>query len=279
MLGVVLLFLMILSSQTLGLSKAGFDFTLSNLALQQFFFYTGPAVGYLVGILILFFVAHFMFKEGFGRSVLFNSPGESPALPTSIFKNSFRLFFISFIIFSGLGLYSSYTHQSIVFTGVGTLQHQFSATDNLIYSALIIPAAENLGAAFLIASLVFLLLYLSKKYSWGKESFTVLSWILIPLATSVFGFLNHLLRYSSSEVALTSVVIFWFIGGLLTVISGSYIPFWCLHICNNLFFSLSTQFSNENVLLWTIGLEIVLIVLFVVFFIINKKPKEDTLSV
>jgi hypothetical protein len=178
-------------------------------------------------------------------------------------------------VFSALGLYSSYTGQSVVFTGVGTLQHQFSPTDNLIYSALIVPAAENLGAAFLIASLVFLLKFLSKKYSWDKSSFTILCWTLVPTFTAIYGYLNHLLRYSSSDVALTSVLMFWFIGGLITIISGSFIPFWVLHICNNLFFSLAVQFSNDNILIWTIVVEVVMIILFYILFMNKKKQLPD----
>lgn len=274
LLGAFLILFMVAGSQTIGLSRKGFDFNVTNLALSRFFFYIAPAISYLIGIIILFIVELIITKgdSSYGNSLAFNSPGESPSLEVDLFKGGFKVFLFSLILFSALGLYGAINHQT--FTGVGTLENQFSPTDELLYSSLLIPAAENLGSAFIIAFLIFGIRWLARKNEWDSGSFKILAWVSIPFVTAVYGVLNHLLRYSSSDVALMSVFIFWFVGGLLTITTGSFYSFWVLHICNNLFFSLGGLFASDNIIIGTVVVEIMLIALFLYLFVFRRKSKQ-----
>ena len=84
---------------------------------------------------------------------------------------------------------------------------------------------------------------------------------------------NHILRYGISDFNLVYVFLFWTIGGLITVITGSFIPFWVMHINNNLFIDLKTYFTSDAVTTWAAIAIIVLIILFVILYARKKKNK------
>src|SRR5678816_3490268 len=88
--------------QTLGLSKGGFSIT---EILQQFFFYVGPGIGFLLGIIALT-IATTILKKGdakYGDGLGFDSAGELPHWRLPFFKNKFQLLLACIIIFSILG--------------------------------------------------------------------------------------------------------------------------------------------------------------------------------
>lgn len=244
-LSAILIFFMVLLSQTLGLGKTGFD---TEAVFKQFVFYIGPAIAFLVGILIIFFF-ELKTKEGdsqYGSGICYADQGESPSIP--FFKNytSFQLFLISTIIFGTMGMFALLTGQA-AFTGVGTIAQQFTAVDSLLFSSALVPAAENLGSAFLIAFLLFALRKYSRKNNLNKENFLIFSFVLIPIIAGLYGLSNHLLRYGSQESSLIVVFFFWTFGALITLITGSFIPFWCMHIFNNFFYDLARFASNESI--------------------------------
>ena len=101
----VLLFIMLIIPQTIGLGKSGFE--VSEI-LNQFFFY-GISIGFLVGIL-LYYVVEVLIKKGdatYGNNLGFTSQGDEPSLPFFKRFSTLQLFFIFFILFSFLGLFSS----------------------------------------------------------------------------------------------------------------------------------------------------------------------------
>ena len=266
-LSAVIIFVMVLTSQAVGLGGTGFD---SQEILQQFWFYVGPAIGYLLGIIVLFII-EMIITEGdsqYGNSLCFNSPGELPAVNLKIFTDWRKLTLISVILFSIMGVYAAFTRQT--FTGIGTLSQQFTLSNSLLYKGALIPAAENLGAAFGFAFFLFILRYYARKWNWGKAAFIVSAVFLALISFAAYGWINHLLRYQNVEIAMFNVLLFWMVGGLITVLSGSFIPFWIMHICNNLFYELSQHFTNEMIAIFTGAFVIGLGVLYVMLFIRRK---------
>lgn len=264
-LSAILIFIMVLVPQFIGLSQEGFT---EEETLKQFFFYSTSGVAFLVGILLLF-LAELIIKKGdatYSNSYAFVSPGEGTS--PSFFKNfSFlKLFLLSLILFSILGYFLvAVPNQS--FTGIKFITQQFDVVDSILYSAALVPIAENLGAAFVIAFCFFILRYFARKNNWSRATFFSLSWFIIPIAVAIISVGNHLLRYSGSEISILYVFIFWAIGAIITLLSGSFIPFAVMHFANNFFIDMRRFFSNEVLLIW---FGIGLIVLVIIYYLLYK---------
>lgn len=259
--------IMVLTSQMIGLGRTGFD---SQEILQQFWFYVGPGLGYLLGIFILY-ISELTIREGdkkYGDSLCYNDGGQVPAVPLKIFKDWKRLILLSTIIFSILGMYAAFTNTT--FTGIGAIEQQFTVGDTLIFKGALIPAAENLGAAFLFAFVLFLWRYLCRDKKLPVGLFIGGAIILALLTFAFYGYINHIMRYENLELAMATVLGFWTVGGLVTVLTGSFIPFWIMHICNNLFYELGKHYTNEVIGLWTGGFVIALGLMYVLLFIRRK---------
>ena len=61
-------------------------------------------------------------------------------------------------------------------------------------------------------------------------------------------------------------------GGLLTALTGSFIPFWVMHLTNNLFMDLKRFTSNELVFVY-IGVTIIIFI--GLYFLIYRSKKEQ----
>jgi hypothetical protein len=269
----VLLFIMVLVSQSVGLAGTGFD---TAAILNQFYFYVAPGIGFLLGIIAVFAIEMFITKgdEKYGSSILFAEPGEDPSLPFFKKIGLLHMFVLSLIVFGVLGLLNFVGTQTI-FTGVGVLAHQFTPATNILYSSTLIPASENAGLAFLLSFVIFGYRFVARKLKMSKGNFQIFLYLLVPLSAGLYGTTNHILRYGSSDLNLFVVFVFWAIGGLLTLVTGNFIPFWVLHIMNNLFYDLGLYFSNELVLIYTIATLIALIAIYLVFFFGATKRTGD----
>jgi len=266
-LAAVIIFVMVLVSQTIGLGRTGFD---TRSYLEQFWFYVGPGLGFLFGIFILY-VCELAIKEDdkkYGDSLCFNSPGRVPAAPLGIFKDWRKLVLLSLIVFSVLGVYAAFTNTT--FTGIGNVEQQFTVVDSLIFKGALIPPAEKLGAAFAFAFVLFLWRYACREFNWPRGLFIAVSILLALMVFASFGYLNHIMRYETVEIALFTVLLFWTVGGLLTALSGSFIPFWIMHIANNLFFELGKHYTNQIVAVWTGGFVILLGLTYILLFVRRK---------
>ena len=266
-----LILVMISAPQTVGLAAKGFDTTET---LQQFFFYSASGIAFLIGILILFTIEFIIVKDDstYGNSLAFNSPTESLALIKT--KKFLTLFLGSIVVFGLLGLFAVFTRQN-TFTGIGVLEQQFTPVSSLIFTSLLIPASENLGAAFIIAFAFFGLRWIARKRNLSRGNFVGFVY-LIPLLVGFYGVANHLLRYGASEISLLGVFMFWTIGGVITIMTYSFIPFWVMHISNNLFFDLQRFYANEAILIWTGAAIVIVSILFILT--LRKGKKEAIIS-
>ena len=69
-------------------------------------------------------------------------------------------------------------------------------------------------------------------------------------------------------------MVFWFVGGLITTITGSVIPFLIMHDINNFYFKLSKLFSNDIVTFLTFTAIGILTALFIFVYIKTKNKVE-----
>jgi len=178
-----------------------------------------------------------------------------------------QLAFLSFILFAIFGLIATLSAQES-FTGLAVLPQQFTAGSSLLFSTALVVVSENLGAAFTIAFLFFLLRVVSRKTNLSSTNFKIFALFLFPLIVGLVGLGNHLLRYSNSEIAKLTVFFFWTIGGLITVLVGSFIPFAMMHAANNVFFDLRRFFANDTIVMYTI---FILAGLTIAYFLIYHK--------
>ena len=248
-LSVVLLAIVVLSSFTFSLAKGGFD---EAKIFDEFIFRISITTAFLLGTLIVLGIELYVNKgdNKYGDAVAFSSQGEKPSW--SFFKrfSGTQLFLGSLIIFSSLGLLNFALVGQSTYTGVGLLEtQQFTATDSLIFSSLTTPASENLGSAFIIA--IFLLFFrkFARKYNLSEGTFVFLSILLGMLIVGLFGLTWHIWAYGGSDLSLMVVFFFWAIGGFITLITGTFIPFWVMHIVNNFLVDVSRFLSNDFVLI------------------------------
>jgi len=263
-LSAMLLFIMALLSQTIGLSAGGFD---SDEILTQFFFYIGPGIAFLLGILLLFVAGIIITKDDvkYGYdSLAFADQGEKPAF--SLFKDftSLQILILSIIFFSILGILTFSIKQES-FTGLRMLEQQFTIVGSVLFSSTLIPISENLGASFLIALSLFGLRFYARKKNLSSANFTGFAYFII-LLVGIYGVANHSLRYSGSDIALWTVFLFWAFGAVMTLITGSFIPFLVMHATNNLFIDLGRFFSNENLFIYFGIYVFILIVIYALLY-------------
>lgn len=256
-------FLTFLVPQSIGLGAGGFD---EKLVLEQFSFYLAGGI-FMIFIVFGFFMESII-KKGdgkYGSSIAFSSLGENPA--QSFFKrfSQLQVAFLSVIIFGVLGLFAFITRQE-TFTGIGTIEQQFTPQAQLLFSTFLVPGAENLGLALVIVASLLLLRFIARKVNMDKTTFVILATFVIPIIGAFYWLINHLLRYSGQDLNLVKVFLFGWVQSLLTIVTGSFIPAWILHQSNNLFFDLQRLFSSETVLITTIFVMIGIIALYSFIF-------------
>lgn len=273
--GAFLILIGILIPQTLGLSQAGFD---DPKTLSLYYFYTIPIAAFTLGIILLFVAGLYISKDKkYGDSVLFFSSGQFPSAQGKIFKRTFLISMISVAFFSiFLGVIPKVSNfEFLGVTGVQVLEQQFTVGGNILFSNSLVPIAENLAIAFLAAIFITSFKYYAAKNNMKPINYRIILIASVILIFTLFGYLNHLLRYSDSDFSLFSVALFWFIGGVLTTVTGSFIPFWVMHILNNVFIDTS-NFFGRDVTLATSGIFLVLSIVFIIITIARGKPKNIT---
>lgn len=256
--------------QMIGLGAGGFD---TEKVLTQYGFYLSGGL-FLVAVSAFLLGLHFWNKGNeYGDSVAFVSQGRFPSLGFFSKFTSFQLILLSSIIFLIFGMFIISTGQT-TFTGLRVLEHQFTPIGSVSYSALLIPLSENFGAAAVIAASIVLLTFFAYRYSVSRGNYRMLVLLGVPVITGLYGYVNHLLRYGSSDISLMVVFVFWFVGGLITVMVGSFIPFWIMHLVNNLLFDLQRFFASDTIRIYFIVIIILLSVIYAYLYVYRPKVKQ-----
>lgn len=281
-LAAIIIAIMILIPQSLGLGKGGFE---NELAFRQYVFYVQTGIGLLVGILILFVIEYLILNKDkeYGSSILFNSQGEFPSVGLFSRFSYIQLILLSIIFFFILGFLSFLSTQQTFFglaeTGIGSLPQQFTPVDNFVYTLSLVPVSENIGLAFVLALGIVLFRYFARKYNMQKINFRIFCFFGGTLLAGLYGVINHLLRYSTSDISIVKVFSFWAICGFLTVVTGTFIVAWIMHIVNNAFVDIKHLFSNDIIIIVSIVILLILIILYLWIYGLKLQPKQEVMKV
>ncbi|NOZ47395.1 MAG: hypothetical protein GXO79_11525 [Chlorobi bacterium] len=245
----------------IGFLEKGFD---SAEIITQYTVYASVSVAFMA-IFMLWLYAKKL-NSSYGNSLFFASKGESPSIPFFKRFSYPQLILGSTVIFGFLFLIVSQLKET-AFTGFKVVQQQFTPGASIVFSAFLVPSPENAVLGALIAGLAVTMMTLGKKYHWSKANYNGFIYLLIPLAGGALGLGMHLLRYGANTWNLYVVFGFWTVLALLSVMTGTFVVGWILHVMNNLFFDLKIYFSNETVFL--IGFA-VLVLLAILYFTLYK---------
>jgi|GEM_PF-5752787 len=247
-------------------------------------FYLGYAALLLLGVVACKIVGLFIFgkKDEDIEGAISHDPEQSLLGNLRILRNPFLLTFFCIIIFSLLGWLASINQEFFgKFYGLGIVpeySQQFTKGADIFFSMYPASPTETLGAIFLISLVGIVLGVLVKKEKLSKTMFNIL---FIPIGTFfclVYGLINHALRYGFSQVAMSSVAFFWTLGGLLTTLSGSFIPFLIMHDINNFYYKFAKLFSSTIVTGLTFAVIGIMIGVFLIVYFKRRAKRKNATS-
>jgi hypothetical protein len=153
---------------------------------------------------------------------------------------------LSFIVFPAIFFLANQI--KILGKGIFGLQfipQQFSKIDSLIVNTLQIPITENLFLAAAIGFILTVVTLLAVYYKWDKIKTIQYKYIIVVVSSLILGMLWHKTAYPNSDIAIIVVGIFWAIGGLISLVTGSMIPFIAMHMSNNFFIDFAQLYTND----------------------------------
>ena len=273
-LSVISIVTMVLIPMLTGFGAGGFE---SEAVLRKFWTYVGPGIAFLLGIIAVYIVNRlWLDDEVYGNSVLMYSPDEPPSVLSLLGKKGdigiFQMFLISLIIFNILSIFASLTHTFYL----GIPQQQFTKFADVSAGTEPASTAENLGAIFVMSIVLLLLKRFAKKTGMSKAIFILLAIILLTVSCMTYGFINHMMRYQSSDEKMIKVLGFWAVGGFITAISGNAIPFYVMHALNNFYYKIGEIYSSDIVIILSVITTIILIFVFILSLAFKTRNLTET---
>lgn len=122
---------------------------------------------------------------------------------------------------------------------------QFTKVDSLIINTLQIPITENLFLAAAIGFIATIITLLAIYYKWDKNTATQYKYIAVVIGSFILGVLWHLTAYPNSDQVILVVGFFWAIGGLISLATGSMIPFIAMHMANNFTLDFQQLYASD----------------------------------
>ncbi len=163
----------------------------------------------------------------------------------------FRIFAYSIIIFGALGIAQILLPQLQV-VGIPQLQvQQITVTNTVLFTAFVPGWSETMTILFVLFFLCGVLAFFTSKLNDKKLAMLLFFLIALTGVSLVIALVwagIHNVVYGNSEAALLATLIFGYIGSVLTIITGTFIPFFVWHVMNNLFAVLAKLVSiNEDI--------------------------------
>lgn len=182
-----------------------------------------------------------------------------------------RLLIASLIFFSLFGLLSVYTNTFV--TAIPVVEQEVTQTGELTLATEPAASSETLFFVFLLSLMISIAAWMQEKYKWSTSVFWVAVFIIVIINGALFTGL-HLARYGAEESALVSNMIFGTAGSGMTVLTGSIIPFYAWHFCNNLFFKANDMFADDAILAVTLSIMILSALIYGIYSFARRKRKE-----
>lgn len=188
----------------------------------------------------------------------------------NFFKRGFLLLIISLILFGILSFVGAVFAQSAVGNIIYplspvTFQQQVAPYAETYFSFYNAPA-ENAFLYIILAFIVTIELFIARKIQISRK----ITYFIMILPNAIFaGFIwlkIHALVTGGDQVQTLAHYFFGFNGALMTMLTGSIIPFDVYHIFNNLFNNIKGNFGNEALLILSGMLFGVIVLLFFIWF-------------
>lgn len=188
----------------------------------------------------------------YGDSIGFYGIRQKPAF--KFFRNfsAIQLTLLSLITFSSLFLMANLLKLG-GFTGLRVLPQQFSKTQSLLFSTLLIPVSENLLLGAVIALYVLGLTVLAIKFNWTVSDYLIYLFVGLFLVAGTTGVIWHNTAYPSSDVAKYVIFFFWGLGAVISVAVGLFFIFLVMHMTNNFFIDFARLYSSDALITLMIG--------------------------
>lgn len=260
-----LIFIGYFTPQLIAFAAKGYD---TQSVINQANIYQGLLIGGLLAIILCWVIEKFLLKGDnlYGSSILFSSQGEFPSIESFKKFRSIQLTHLSLVFFGAIFGFA-WILRTGTLTGVTKLEQQFTPAANFLFSSFLVAASENIfWMAILVIILTLFIRPLARKQNWSSGNFRGLTAILFIIGGAVLGVLLHLFRYRSSDISIGTVAIFWGIGGLLTFIVGSAIPFLVMHFFNNTMLDINGIFSNDTVVILIFGIYLVILISYLIIW-------------
>lgn len=196
--------------------------------------------------------------------------GEKPAIPFFRRFSAVQLTLISLIFFGILFLIAN-SFELGGFTGLRVLPQQFTPTQSLLFSTLLIPAPENLLLGAIISLFALGLTLFAMKIKMPPKEYATYLFIGLFVLGATFGIIWHRTAYPTSDISSVVIGLFWGLGAVICVGVGSFIPFWVMHSLNNFFIDFSRLYTSD-LLLYFMGF--VILGLVILYGYIYRKNGE-----
>jgi MFS family permease len=148
--------------------------------------------------------------------------------PMRFSKSMLRLFIISILFFGLICIFKT-------FTSIPNLTFQITPSMSVFFSAEPASFSETMMIIFVLSLLLGLNAYLVSKFKLPTFVYWLITLLIICPALGFGWSLMHSIVYGNSEVDLATTFIFGYAGITLTVLLGSFIPFYTWHFLNNIF--------------------------------------------
>lgn len=187
-------------------------------------------------------------------------------------NNPLKLYIFSLFCASFVGLLSAYSNTFFALTP-GTL-FQINPISNIYFG--VEPAATSETLIFLG---LFSLVATSLNYGLGKYyKNSLLRYTLQFFALMIVGIffwrIYHNLNYGGEEIKIWAVILFAFLGTLFTWFFHSIFVWLAFHQQNNFYFTLNDMFGNDQILIYTILINLFVFVPLLIFYVFRKKKIE-----
>lgn len=174
-----------------------------------------------------------------------------------------RMFLIFSIIFIFVGIIQAIT--SFQFVGIPQIGFQVTPLAEIFFTAEPPAFAETMTMVFILSLLMGINGYFTSRFNLGKWVYFVIGISIVSplIGASWMGF--HNIAYGNDEASLFATFIFGLVGSWLTILFGSFIPWYLWHFWNNFFVKASIVFESvsEDIIFFGFMGLILLIILWV----------------
>ncbi len=162
------------------------------------------------------------------------------------------------------------------------MSQQITVASEVTFGSLIPAFAENGTILFIFMLSMGILAFICAKFRLSKWAYFGIAILICLLAFGWIWASIHLLVYGASQTALLNTLIFGILGTLLTLLFGSFIPWFCFHLANNMFLLLSklVTLKSDVAFITIIVLSIIFLIwIGVIFYRLKHKIKDSEYSI